>query len=44
MDVDAYHKENHAKAFTAVINPDWIRPGLHITIQPEKRSWHTKCE
>ena len=33
MDVDAHHKENHAMAFTAVINPDWIQPGLHITIQ-----------
>ena len=33
MDVDAFHKENHAIAFTAMINPDWIQPGLRITIR-----------
>merc|ERR1711871_510449 len=33
LDVDAFHKENHANAFTAMINPDWIQPGLRIKIQ-----------
>jgi hypothetical protein len=32
LDVDANHKENHAKAFTAMINGEWIQPGLSITV------------